>query len=427
MTAKIEIQPVTQTVTNSIQPPGSKSLTNRALIVAAMAEGKSRLTSALDSDDTRVMIESLQRLGVDVQHDPASATIEVHGTGGKLGANAELFINNSGTSIRFLTAMLGLHGGQYRLDGIERMRERPIGPLVDTLNALGAKVIAESPQQCPPVQIDSPQVSGGAVHISGNLSSQYLSGLMMGAPLAQNGLEILIDGPLISKPYVAMTQAVMKSFGVDCKASPTLDQFSIAPGQTYQGQTYAIEPDASAASYFWAVAAICGGTATITGLNRDALQGDVGFVDCLAQMGCEVDYQDNQISVTGPAKNGINIDMAHVSDTVQTLSAVALFVDGPTTVRNVAHNRVKETDRIGNLAIELRKFGATVDEREDGLTIHPPTKLQGAVIETYDDHRMAMSLSLVGLKQASVTILEPGCVSKTYPDFFADLEKFCRG
>ena len=424
MPDSIEIQPLPHSVNASITPPGSKSLTNRALMIAAMTAGKSTLTGALDSDDTIAMLDSLQRLGVEASHDAASATMTVEGVGGNFpNKTAELFIGNSGTSIRFLTAMLGFAGGKYKLDGIERMHERPIGPLVDAIQNLGGGIAALSPNNCPPVQIDGQAIRGGEVTLSGSLSSQYLSGLLMASPLAQETVTLQIDGPLISKPYVQMTCEVMKAFGVKVDADETANRFVIPAGQQYTATDYAIEPDASAASYFWAVPAILGGKATILGLTEDALQGDVGFVRCLEKMGCDVEFGKNSISVSGPAKHGIEIDMADVSDTVQTLSAVALFVDGPTTVTNVAHNRVKETDRIGNLAIELRKFGVQVDEHPDGLTIHP-APLNGATIETYDDHRMAMSLSLVGLKQPGVKILNPGCVSKTYPNFFADLKAF---
>ena len=393
-------------------------------MIAAMTTGKSTLTGALDSDDTIAMLDSLQRLGVKASHDAASATMTVKGVGGDFpNKTAELFIGNSGTSIRFLTAMLGFTGGKYKLDGIERMHERPIGPLVDAIQNLGGGIAALSPNDCPPVQIDGPAILGGEVTLSGSLSSQYLSGLLMASPLAQETVSLQIEGPLISKPYVQMTCEVMKAFGVQVDTDETANRFVIPAGQQYTATDYAVEPDASAASYFWAVPAILGGKATIHGLTENALQGDVGFVRCLEKMGCEVEFGDNSISVSGPAKHGIEIDMADVSDTVQTLSAVALFVDGPTTVTNVAHNRVKETDRIGNLAIELRKFGVQVDEHPDGLTIHP-APLNGATIETYDDHRMAMSLSLVGLKQPGVEILNPGCVSKTYPNFFADLKAF---
>lgn len=420
----IEIKVANRPVNASIRPPGSKSLTNRALPIAAMANGRTVLTGGLESDDTRVMIESLEKLGVKVQHFPDDHRLIVDGLGGEFkNDSAEMFIGNSGTTIRFLTAMLGFAGGKFTLDGVPRMRERPIGPLVAALNDLGANVVAESAGGCPPVKIESDRLTGGNVKISGNVSSQYLSGLMMGSPLASNDVVIEIDGPLISKPYVEMTRSVMKSFGVTCNASDELDRFEIPSGQAYQGREYEIEPDASAASYFWATAAILGGTATVIGLNKSSLQGDVGFVNCLELMGCKVVWGENEISVTGPAKKGIDIDMSDVSDTVQTLSAVALFVQGTTIVRNVAHNRVKETDRIGNLVIELRKFGVKVDEHEDGLSIHPGP-LNGAEIETYDDHRMAMSLALVGLKQPGVKIKDPGCVSKTYPNYFSDLKSF---
>ncbi len=420
----IEIEPASRPLDSSLQPPGSKSLTNRALPIAAMAAGRSVLSGVLASDDTRAMIDSLRMIGTTIEQGENAQQILVDGLGGELGNDqAELFIGNSGTTIRFLTAMLGFAGGKFQLDGIPRMRERPIGPLVDALCSLGANVQAQSPGGCPPVLIDSGRVGGGLVKISGNLSSQYLSGLMMAAPLAKNGVEIEIEGSLISKPYVEMTQRVMEDFGVVCRSNDSFSRFEVPGGQAYVGREYLIEPDASAASYFWAAAAILGGTSTVTGLNKNSLQGDVGFVECLEQMGCKVVWGANEISVTGPAQIGIDVDMSNVSDTVQTLAAVALFVDGPTSVRNVAHNRVKETDRIGNLAVELRKFGVEVDEHDDGLTIHPGA-LHGADIETYDDHRMAMSLALVGLKVPGVRIYDPSCVSKTYPDFFKDLNAF---
>ena len=420
----IAISPASGPINGSIRPPGSKSITNRALICAALANGTSRLTGALDSDDTRVMIDSLAKLGVDIVADLENATLTINGCGGKFKSPVEdLFIGNSGTTVRFLTAALAFAGGQFRLDGVERMRERPIGPLISALNGLGAKTSAQSSNDCPPVTIQSPAISGGSVSVSGNISSQYLSGLLMAAPLATGDIEFKIDGPLISQPYVHMTIAVMKMFGVTVKANDTLTQFFIAGDASYEPCDYDIEPDASAASYFFAAAAICGGSATVEGLSRNSLQGDVGFAGCLEQMGCEVVWESNSIRVTGPAKCGIDVDMSDVSDTVQTLTSVALFVDGPTHVRNVAHNRVKETDRIGNLAIELRKFGVQVDEREDGLSIYP-AKLNGAVVETYDDHRMAMAIALVGLKQPDVVITNPKCVGKTYPDYFAAMERF---
>ena len=423
----IEIHPALGQIRSTIRPPGSKSITNRALPLAALASGRSVLTGVLNSDDTQFMIESLRRLGIQIETDWDHDRVTVDGCGGQFPeTTAQLFIGNSGTTIRFLTAILGFHGGTFRLEGIDRMHERPIGALVDALVQLEANVKAESAGDCPPVSIKSDRLGGGTLKVQGNVSSQYLSGLLMAAPLASGNITIEIDGPLISKPYVTMTIEVMKSFGVTVQSNESLSHFQIAGDQAYTANNYAIEPDASAASYFWAAAAICGGTATVQGLGRDSLQGDVGFVDCMQQMGCEVTWGANGITVAGPAKVGIDINMSNVSDTVQTLAAVALFVDGSTTVRNVAHNRVKETDRIGNLAIELRKFGAKVDEHPDGLTIHPQP-LGPAVIETYDDHRMAMSLALVGLKQSGVEILDPGCVAKTYPNYFQDLQGFVSG
>lgn len=423
----IEIHPALGQIRSTIRPPGSKSITNRALPLAALASGRSVLTGVLNSDDTQFMIESLRRLGIQIETDWDHDRVTVDGCGGQFPeAAAQLFIGNSGTTIRFLTAILGFHGGTFRLEGIDRMHERPIGALVDALVQLNANVKAESAGDCPPVSIESDRLGGGTLKVRGNVSSQYLSGLLMAAPLSSGDITIEIDGPLISKPYVTMTIEVMKSFGVTVQSNESLSHFRIAGDQAYTANDYAIEPDASAASYFWAAAAICGGTATVQGLGRDSLQGDVGFVDCLQQMGCEVTWGADGITVAGPAQVGIDIDMSNVSDTVQTLAAVALFVDGSTTVRNVAHNRVKETDRIGNLAIELRKFGAKVDEHADGLTIHPHP-LGPAVIETYDDHRMAMSLALVGLKQSGVEILDPGCVAKTYPNYFQDLQGFVSG
>jgi 3-phosphoshikimate 1-carboxyvinyltransferase len=429
----IAIEPVAGPVHASIRPPGSKSITNRALICAALADGTSVLHGALDSDDTRVMIDSLQKLGVTINADFPNGRLMVTGTGGQFQSPTEdLFIGNSGTTVRFLSAALAFSGGNYRLDGVQRMRERPIGPLVDALNGIGGNVTAQSPHQCPPVTINNPPIAGGSVSVSGNISSQYLSGLLMAAPLSTGDVEFKIEGTLISQPYVYMTIAVMKSFGVTVEFDDALTHFVIRGDQHYRPCDYAIEPDASAASYFFAVAAICGGTATVQGLHRDSLQGDVGFVDCLQKMGCQVVFHQDSIEVTGPAIRGIDVDMSDVSDTVQTLTSVALFVDGPTHVRNVAHNRVKETDRIGNLAIELRKFGNRVQEREDGLSVYPEVipasdpnhRPALAIIETYDDHRMAMSLSLVGLRRPGVVITNPGCVAKTYPNYFEEMKKF---
>lgn len=421
MTDSIEIRP-SGPVCGTIRPPGSKSITNRALVSAALAEGESVLTGALDSEDTRVMIEALGRLGIRVQHDPAAATIRVAGCGGVLPAReAELFAANSGTTMRFLTAMVALGHGRFRIDGTPRMRQRPIGDLLEALGQLGANAVSEAGNGCPPVVVHAAGLPGGRATIAGSISSQFLSGLLMAAPAARRPVELSVSGELVSKPYIEMTLAVMAAFGVSVE-SEDLRRFVVPAGRPYQGRRYAVEPDASAASYFFAAAAITGGRVTVEGLSRRSLQGDVAFCDCLARMGCEVHDEADSITVTGRALRGIDVDMNAISDTVQTLCAVALFARGPTTITGVGHIRHKETDRIAALAAELRKLGATVDEREDGLRIVPGA-LRGAEIETYDDHRMAMSLALVGLAVPGVVIRNPQCTAKTYPGFFTDLGK----
>ncbi|MCY2993956.1 MAG: 3-phosphoshikimate 1-carboxyvinyltransferase [Planctomycetota bacterium] len=417
---QLEIRPRGPIVA-SVRPPGSKSITNRALVCAALADGRSVLSGALDSEDTRVMAAALQQLGLPVDVDPDRCQVTVGGCGGQLpAAAAELFLANSGTSIRFLTALATLGHGRYRLDGVPRMRQRPIGDLLDTLRQLGADVQSESGNACPPVIVQAAGLPGGQATIRGDISSQFLSGLLMASPYSQRGVELLVDGPLVSQPYVRMTLAVMESFGVSLRDAG-LTRFTIPPGLRYRGCQYAIEPDASAASYFWGAAAITGGRITVEGLSREALQGDVGFCACLQAMGCQVEYGPDQITVNGGPLHGIDVDMNAISDTVQTLAAVALYAQGPTTITGVAHNRLKETDRIADLARELRKLGAAVDERPDGLRITPGL-LHGATVETYQDHRMAMSLALVGLRVPGIVIRQPQCTEKTYPGFFADLE-----
>jgi 3-phosphoshikimate 1-carboxyvinyltransferase len=444
----LEIKPATGPVRGSIRPPGSKSITNRALICAALAEGTSKLVGVLDSEDTRVMIESLKQLGFKLHADLANATLEIEGQGGVIPTmQADLYIANSGTSVRFLTALAALGHGRFRLHGTPRMHQRPIQDLIDPLAQLGVRAECEATNGCPPVVVHANGLPGGTAKLHGGVSSQFLSGLLMAAPYAKSPVELIVEDALVSKPYVEMTLAVMRSFGIDVP-STNLQQFQIAPGRYRALKTYAIEPDASAASYFCAAAAITGGEITIDGLTRGSLQGDVAFCDCMEQMGCEIRVQGsesdplapgqwpgadaanqhppNSITLTGPPPGkklrGIAVNMNAISDTVQTLAAVALFADGPTTITGVDHIRHKETDRIGNLAIELRKLGATVDELPDGLRI-TPGPLHGAQIATYDDHRMAMSLALVGLRVPGVWIENPKCTEKTYPAYFRDLSK----
>ena len=424
-----EVLCVNAPVSGDVRPPGSKSITNRALILAALAGGRSELHGVLNSQDTQVMLDSLSGLGLDVRHDTSKHSCSVAGCGGRfVQPDADLWLENSGTSIRFLTSFCTVGNGQYRLEGVARMRERPIADLVSALNALGADVYCEDPTSgCPPVCVhgESRRLGGGATRIAGNISSQFLSSLLMAAPAAEAAVHLEVDGELVSKPYVTMTLEMMKAFGVSAEYPEDLSSFRIAP-QTYCAQSYDIEPDASAASYFFGAAAVTGGTVTVQGLTKNALQGDVQFAAVLQQMGCDVQWNDSSVTVTGRSLHGVDIDMNAISDTAQTLSTVAVFADSPTTIRSVGHMRHKETDRISAVVTELRRAGIRAEEFDDGLRVYPGTP-QPAEIQTYDDHRMAMSFSLLGLRASGIRILDPGCTAKTYPNYFEDLERLCRG
>jgi len=421
MSNSILIQPASKPIVGTIRPPGSKSLTNRALLIAALADGESTLHGVLNSVDTRVMVDGLWRLGIPIAANFDETTLKVTGKGGQIPAEAgELWCENSGTSIRFLTALCAIGNGTYRLDGNERMRERPIQPLIDALQAAGIAAKCELGSSCPPVSITTTGLNATRVEVDGGISSQYLSGLLMIAPAAKRDLTVKVTGNLVSRPYIDMTLAVMRSFGAEI-SEPSQNEFLIkATG--YQPREYDVEPDASAASYFFAAAAITEGCVTVEGLNRDALQGDVRFVEALEQMGCEVTWGVNSVTVQGRPLEGIDIDMNQISDTAQTLACVAPFANGPTHIRNVAHNRVKETDRITAVVTELQRAGIQAEEHEDGMTIHPGP-IQPAVIHTYDDHRMAMSFALLGLRADGIEISDPECTSKTYPHYFDDLNR----
>jgi 3-phosphoshikimate 1-carboxyvinyltransferase len=423
--AEITIEPWSGPLPEAvINVPGSKSLTNRALVIAAMANGASRLEGALDSDDTRVMVNALKTLGISVNHDPDANLICVQGCGGKFPAtDARLEMANSGTSLRFLTAMLATGEGTYHLDGTPRMRLRPISDLLTALNGLGANAKSDLGTGCPPVTIQANGMDGGYAFVRGDVSSQFLSGLLMALPFAKDTTTVEVQGVLVSQPYVTMTLSLMESFGVKVE-NRKYRRFDVRPAR-YHGREFLIEPDASAASYFFAAAAITGGRVTIPGLGSSTLQGDIAFVDVLEHMGCKVIRQGEQTTVVGGPLRAVDVDMNAISDTVMTMAVTALFADGVSRIRNVAHIRHKETDRLSALATELRKLGASVDELPDGLVIDPPapTKLRPARIETYDDHRMAMAFALAGLKVPGITILDPGCVAKTYPRFWNDLQR----
>jgi 3-phosphoshikimate 1-carboxyvinyltransferase len=433
---KLEIRPLERPPSTAVGVPGSKSITNRALVLAALVSWTDSvdLIGALQSEDTEIMVAALQKVGFRVQADwEADPTFIVVGPHLLTGDDyppypADLFVGNSGTTMRFLTALVTLGRGQFRLDGVPRMRERPIADLLKALQQVGVAANSENGNGCPPVMIQADRFwKGNRLRIKADVSSQFLSALLMVAPLAcsEDPFTIELDGPLVSRPYVDMTVKMIAAWGLPI--FPEGRQFRTchagAHGYTVPAiDRYVIEPDASAASYFFAAAALTGGRVTVLGIPENSLQGDVRFVDVLADMGCRVERCSAGITVHGKPLRGIDVDMNDISDTVMTLAAVACFAEGPTTIRNVAHIRHKETDRLAALATELRRVGAEVNAFADGLTI-TPRPLHGAAIETYNDHRMAMSMALIGLRVTGIVIKNPSCVAKTYPHFFADLEK----
>jgi 3-phosphoshikimate 1-carboxyvinyltransferase len=426
---KLEIIPLSKPPVATVRVPGSKSITNRALVLGALS-GNSygcALRGALRSEDTELMIEALRGLGFQINAKWADSHIAVWREEGDdvdtiPSHDANLFVGNSGTSMRFLTAIVSLGHGRYRLDGVPRMRERPIKDLLAALRQLGVRAHSERNNGCPPVVIEANGLHGGHVRIKGDVSSQFLSGLLMAAPFADNDTLIEVDGPLVSSSYVSMTMAMMRAGGLIVQTGENAC-FRIPANQEWNGiGTINIEPDASAASYFFGAAAITGGQVYVADLLARSIQGDVYFIELLEQMGSRAVRGANGLTLRGGPLHGIDVDMNDISDTVMTLAAVACFAEEPTTIRNVAHIRHKETDRLAALATELRKVGADVVEFNDGLTI-TPRPLHGAEIETYNDHRMAMSMALIGLKVPGIVIKNPGCVAKTYPEFWQDLEK----
>jgi 3-phosphoshikimate 1-carboxyvinyltransferase len=418
----LPIAPINHPVQTTVQVPGSKSLTNRALLIAALADGTTRLSNALFSDDSKYFAQALQTLGFKIYADPSRAELIVTGLSGRIPADkAELFIGNAGTAARFLSAFLTLGSGEFILDGDTRMRERPIGDLVSALKQLGAK-LQPSASDCPPVKISASGLPGGKAVIAGNISSQFLSALLMVAPYAQRPIEITLSTDLNSKPYVDMTLAVMSDFGVAVKRN-TYESFVINAGFYRSCENYVIEPDASAASYFFAAPAILGGSVRIQNITRNSLQGDIAFLDVLGKMGCLIVEGNDFVEVTGPdLLTGVDVDMRDIPDTAQTLAVIAPFATTPTHIRGIASARVKETDRVHATCVELMRLGVTVNEREDGMTIFPCESIHPASIQTYNDHRMAMAFALIGLRTGGITIENPGCVSKTFPNYFSVLE-----
>ncbi|QQC63887.1 3-phosphoshikimate 1-carboxyvinyltransferase [Paraburkholderia ginsengisoli] len=413
--------------TGTVRLPGSKSISNRVLLLAALAEGETTITNLLDSDDTRVMLDALEKLGVRLKRD--GDTCVVTGTRGAFTARqADLFLGNAGTAVRPLTAALAVNGGDYRIHGVPRMHERPIGDLVDGLRQIGAKIDYEENEGYPPLRIRPAQITADTpIRVRGDVSSQFLTSLLMTLPLlrTESGVTtVQVDGELISKPYIEITIKLMARFGINVERHGW-HQFVVPSGQRYQSPgTIMVEGDASSASYFLAAGALGGGPLKVEGVGRASIQGDVGFADALIKMGANLQMGDDWIEVRGVGNDHgkldpIDMDFNLIPDAAMTIAVAALFADGTTTLRNIASWRVKETDRIAAMATELRKVGAKVQEGEDFLVVTPPEKLiPNASIDTYDDHRMAMCFSLVSLGGVPIRINDPKCVGKTFPDYF---------
>jgi len=419
----IRIQPLHKPLDATIKVPGSKSYTNRALLIAALARGASTVTGALFSDDTRYMCNALQKLGVEIDADEKRATFDVRGNGSDIPvSSAELYIGNSGTTSRSLTAYVSLGRGRFVIDGDEPMRHgRPISDLLDALTQMGVSARSEFDNGHLPVIVEANGLAGGKTRLDVSKSSQFLTALLLIAPYAEDDVEIEVVGER-EMPYIDITLTVMEAFGVQV-VSEGYRYFRIEGGQRYQPRIYNIEPDASNASYFFAAAAITGGRVTVQHLRLDSIQGDVQFVRILEQMGCQVTVTDLGITVTGPRQlKGIDVDMRAISDTALTLAAIAPFANSKVTIRNIEHTRWQETDRIHAMVTELRKLGVPVVEHQDGLEISPAS-ITPAAIDTYEDHRMAMAFALVGLKTSGIRINNPECVSKTFPDYFQVLQK----
>ena len=414
MAEALELKPA-RGARGRVRLPGSKSISNRVLLLAALAAGETEVLGLLDADDTRVMREALARLGVSFKGNV------VRGVGGPFPVRtAELFLGNAGTAFRPLTAALALSGGEYRLSGAPRMHERPIGDLVDALRGLGARIEYAGAAGYPPLKISPGEISvEKPVRVRGDVSSQFLTALLMALPLARRGSLIEVEGELISRPYVEITLNVMRRFGIEV-ARTAWRRFAVPASGYVSPGTIHVEGDASSASYFLAAGAIGGGPVRVEGVGRDSIQGDVRFTEVLERMGASVSCGPDWIEASGKAPlRAIDMDLNAIPDAAMTAAVMALFADGPSTLRNIASWRVKETDRLAAMATELRKLGAQVEEAADSLRISPPKNISPRQrIDTYDDHRMAMSFSLVSLAGVPVAIADPQCVSKTFPGYF---------
>jgi 3-phosphoshikimate 1-carboxyvinyltransferase len=401
-----------------VQLPGSKSISNRVLLLAAMAEGTTRIVNLLESDDTRYMLDALKALEVDLTWH--GEVLHVVGRGGPLvttDIERELYLGMAGTAYRPLTASLCLGRGTFRLMGSQRMSERPIADLVDGLRGLGASIEYLGRDGYPPLRVFGTGLKGGTVHMRGSVSSQFLTSLMMAAPLAVAPVSVLIDGEQVSKPYLDITMNLMRRFGVQTNHDH-YRRFDIPTGRYRSPGSIHVEGDASSATYFLAAAAIRGGPVRVRGIGRDSAQGDIAFIDVLRQMGAQVHADTDFVEVRGAPLRGVDLDLNAIPDAAMTVAVLALFASGPTRIRNIANWRVKETDRLAAMAAELRKLGAHVVEHDDSIEITPPDRFTQARIETYGDHRMAMCFSLAALGGVPVTIVDPDCVAKTFPEYF---------
>lgn len=418
----LTLQPISK-VQGVVNLPGSKSVSNRALLLAALAQGTTRLTNLLDSDDIRHMLTALEKLGVRYTLSADKTVCEVEGLGNAFQVEKalELYLGNAGTAMRPLAAALCLGKGEYVLTGEPRMKERPIGHLVDALRTAGAQVEYLENENYPPLKITGTGLQGGDVEIDGSISSQFLTAFLMSAPLANQETRIKIKGDLVSKPYIDITLHIMAQFGVKV-INNDYQEFVVPSGQQYVAPgDFLVEGDASSASYFLAAAAIKGGEIKVTGIGKKSIQGDIQFADALEKMGAQIEWGDDYVISRVGKLTAVDMDFNHIPDAAMTIATAALFADGTTSIRNVYNWRVKETDRLAAMATELRKVGAEVDEGNDYITITPPATLTHAAIDTYDDHRMAMCFSLVALSDTPVTINDPGCTSKTFPDYFDKL------
>ncbi|GFD70629.1 3-phosphoshikimate 1-carboxyvinyltransferase [Tenacibaculum sp. KUL113] len=416
---QLTLDPIAK-VSGEVNVPGSKSLSNRALLLAALAEGETELTNLLDSEDIEHMLNALTKLGVSYRLSDDKTQCVVQGNGGAfdVAEPLELFLGNAGTAMRPLCAALAASNVDTVLTGEPRMEERPIGDLVDALREANADVTYLKNDGYPPLQIKGKTLSGGEMSVDGSVSSQFLTALLMAAPLFSGDVTIRIKGELVSKPYIDITLDTMAKFGVTV-SNDNYQTFTVSGSAKYVSPgKFMVEGDASSASYFLAAGAIKGGTVRVTGIGQNSIQGDIRFADVLEAMGAKVVWNDEYVEITGAPLKGVDMDMNHIPDAAMTIATTALFAEGPTTMTNIYNWRVKETDRLAAMATELQKLGAKVEEGHDYIKVWPTDSLKHAEIDTYNDHRIAMCFSLVALSDTPVTINDPGCTRKTFPDYF---------